>query len=178
MDVNVSFFEIFATVCAAVGTGLSFFAKRDADRSCTAAYRFKFNGDRRLIAERIVRTENAIFTGQLILLIVGAWAMNLAPPPFPRFEGVVLSTAERDLLREIAFSIIIIRIGMAALSFVLMRLSYKNWVQLAPIRARRDDQEDVVDKPAVEVLASTAAHVANGAVNVAKQAQAIAEEKK
>lgn len=168
---NVSFFEVGQTLLAFLGALMTLWVKKDADRTRNAVRRFKFNGDRILIAEKNCRVENAILLVQAVFFFAGLWAIYLAPPPFPR--GV--DADHQRVMREIAGSIIIVRVAMAGASFWLMQLSYRNWVQLRPLRARReeDDAQDsggALLANAAGVAADASEHAAGASREVADKA--------
>lgn len=171
------FFEIAQTFMALCGSVMSFVVKKDADRNKARAFRFRFNGDRRLIAIKNCRIENTVWIVQIALAVTGVAAIWLAPPPMPNHEHVIVE--EMRLMREIVFSIIVVRLGMAYVSYRLMRLSYQNWVDMAPLRARREDDMprtvDVTPSPVEKVteLAASAQAASVSAATVAEQAATV-----
>lgn len=168
---SVSFFEIGQTLLAFIGALMTLWVKKDADRTRNAVRRFKFNGEHILIADKNCRVENAILLVQAVFFFAGLWAIYLAPPPFPR--GV--DADQQRVMREIAGSIIIVRTAMAAASFWLMQLSYRNWVQLRPVRARREEDESQDSSSAPRLLAKVAEVAADASEHAAGVSREVAD---
>lgn len=157
---NASFWEVAQTSAAAIGTLMSVRSKIDVDRSLEAVTRSRFNGNRRVIAEKNVRTETILLGAQFVLLVAGATTMALAPPPY--IPGLPI-----DYLRTMAAR----AIAMTVISVLLLYLSYKNWVVMAPLHAAR--KTDTTETVPLSV-AHKAEIVAEGAQQVADNAQAVA----
>lgn len=157
---TASFWEVAQTTAAAVGTLMAVRAKIDVDRSLDAVTRSPFNGNRRVIAEKNVRTETVLLGAQFVLLVAGAVTMALAPPPYTL--GLPI-----DYLRTMAAR----AIAMTVISILLLYLSYKNWVVMAPLHAARK-----TDAPLKNTIAQKAEIVADGAQQVAADAQDVAVE--
>ena len=173
---NASFLEIVQTLFAASGGAMTLVSKINADRNLAAVNRSGFNGVRTIIARKNCRTENILLAVQVGLFLAGLWTLFTAPPPFEAYA--IGDEARSPLARAIQMNITITRVAMVWASAWLMYLSYRNWIDLAPLRAQRRSDgatgASVVEK--AQAAATTAQNVATEAQTVASDAQVVATE--
>lgn len=172
---NLSYMLVLLQVGAALAGGImTFRAKVDADKTEAIVIRAAVNGGRRSIARKNVRTENVIFAIQVSLFLIGIATLWLGV----RIQETI----------EVEYVIGMRSVVMAFISFILMWLSYRNWVELTPVMAlRRSDAAvstdaktglaNVVSSAKIaQDLAASAQMAAAGAQTAASDAQSTASE--
>jgi len=161
---SASFLEIIQTLFAALGAGMTLVSKVNADHNMAAVHRAGFNGLRTIIARKNCRTENVLLTVQAGLFLAGVWTLVLAPPPFEAYA---------------VGNVVVTRVAMVWASMWLMYLSYRSWIDLAPLRAQQRRSDGATGASVVEkaqAAATTAQNVATEAQVVASDAQVVATE--
>jgi hypothetical protein len=132
--VNASFLEITQTLTAFFGALMTLRAKVTADLNLVSAMRRGLSADLMIIAYKNVRVERGILYVQTILFVGGLATLFLAPPPFAGEQG---SRTPLEIQRVQSTSIT--RLATATGSFILMVVSYKNWLEnRIPIRRSAD----------------------------------------
>jgi len=167
---NASFLEIVQTLMAGLGASMTIVSKINADRNMVAVKRLGANGIRLLIAQKNSRAENIILAVQLGLFFGGLWSLFLAPPPY----DAIPFDQPSAVAKSIRLSVFESRLAMTWASLWLLYLSYRNWIDLTPLRVTRKTDDTVTNPIVPGEVVKTIQVVADDAQQVADKAQIVA----